>query len=353
MYQRRWKDFVLYVLVGLATLGLLSGCRGDTPESATEYEAGTQRTDDLFRIVATTTQAADLTKILTEGVPGVDITALMGPGVDPHLYQPTESDVVAMNAADMVVYSGLHLEGQFDAVFEALGERDVQVYPLSRPVKEAGFVVGSGTDDPHFWFDPRNWELSATDLAETLGRLHPEGAEAYSRNAETYAEQLRSLYAWAEEGMSRVPAGQRHVVTSHDAFQYFGAAFGWQVAGIQGISTQDEAGVADIEKMVDFVIENDIPVLFVESSIPPNTIGAVVEAIEAENGSVDMGLRELYGDAMGVPGTFGGTYVGMLAENVLTILQSYRCAGVEIEIPAWPEGLTPVPPEEIANAECD
>ncbi len=353
MRQRRWKAIVLYFLVGLATPGLLSGCRGDIPGSATEYKAGTRGIDGLFRIVATTTQAADLTKILTEGVPGIDITPLMGPGVDPHLYQPTESDIAAMNAADMVVYSGLHLEGQFDAVFEALGERDVQVYALSRPVKEAGFVVGSGTDDPHFWFDPRNWELTATGLAETLGRLHPQGAEVYSQNAETYAEKLRSLYAWAEEGMSRVPAGQRHLVTSHDAFGYFGAAFGWRVAGIQGISTQDEAGVGDIEGTVDFVIENDIPVLFVESSIPPNTIGAVVEAVDAEGGSVDTGLRELYSDAMGVPGTFGGTYVGMLAENVLTILHSYRCAGVEIEIPAWPEGLTPIPPEEVVNAECD
>lgn len=336
-------------ILGLLAL-LLVGCGSPERSNRTPEAAVASPT---FRIVATTTQAADLTTILTAGVPGIDITPLMGPGVDPHLYQPTESDIAAMNAADMVVYSGLHLEGQFDAVFEALGERDVRVYALSRPVKEAGFVVGSGTDDPHFWFDPRNWELATTDLAETLGRIHPEGVEAFKRNAETYTEKLRSLYAWAEEGMRRVPEGQRYLVTSHDAFQYFGGAFGWRVAAIQGISTEDEAGVGDIEGTVDFVIENNIPVLFVESSIPPNTIGAVVEAIEAEGGTVDTGLTELYGDAMGVPGAFGGTYVGMLAQNVLTILNSYRCAGVEIQIPAWPEGLTPIPPEEVLNAECD
>ncbi len=341
--HRRWKAVVSCLLLGLLAAGFLGGCRGETGSAD----------DDRFRIVTTTTQATDLATILTEGVAGIEITALMGPGVDPHLYQPTERDIAAMNAADMVIYSGLHLEGQFDTVFEALGERDVEVYALSRPVKEAGFVVGSETDDPHFWFDPRNWELTTAALGETLGRLHPEGAEEYTRNADTYSEELALLYAWADEGMTQVPPGQRYLVTSHDAFRYFGAAFGWQVAAIQGISTQDEAGVGDIEETVDFVVDNDIPVLFVESSIPPNTIEAVAEAIEAEGGRIETGLRELYSDAMGVPGTFGGTYVGMLAENVLTILQSYRCAGVEIEIPAWPEGLTPVPPEEVLNVKCD
>lgn len=317
--------------------------------------------DDTLNIVATTTQAADLAIILTDGAEGVNITGLMGAGVDPHLYQPTVSDIDAMNEADMVIYSGLHLEGQFDTVFEALREQGVLIYTLGRPVKDAGFVIGAfdvaqdqaGSDDPHFWFDPRNWEISTLDLAETLAAFDPENADIYMTNAEAYVEDLRTLYEWADSGMRTVPSTQRYLVTSHDAFQYFGAAFGWRMASIQGISTEDEAGVGDIQATVNFVISNDIPVLFVESSIPPNTIRAVIEAVEDEGATVRLGVRELYSDAMGEPGTFGGTYIGMVAENVYTILQSYQCAGVEISIPEWPEDLTPAPDDELLNVDCD
>jgi manganese/zinc/iron transport system substrate-binding protein len=317
--------------------------------------------DDGLRIVTTTTQASDLTRILTDGVEDITITALMGAGVDPHLYQPTEADVVAMNAADMVVYSGLNLEGQFDTVFNALGEQGVLIYALSRPVKNAGFVIGAfdeeaellGSDDPHFWFDPRNWEITVADLAETLAALDPANADIYLANAEAYIDQLRLLYEWADEGMRSVPGTQRYLVTSHDAFQYFGAAFGWRMAAIQGISTEDEAGVGDIQETVRFVRDNDIPVLFVESSIPPNTVQAVIEAVRAAGGEARLGVRELYGDAMGEPGTFGGTFVGMLAENVYTILQSYQCAGVDVTIPDWPADLLPAPPADLLDVDCD
>lgn len=316
--------------------------------------------DGTFRIVTTTTQASDLATILTEGVAGIEMTPLMGAGVDPHLYQPTESDITAMNAADMVIYSGLHLEGQFDAVFEALKEQGVLIYSLSQPVKEAGFVIGifdggqeqSGTDDPHFWFDPYNWEVTTLDLAETLAALDPDNADTYRSNAAAYGSQLRALYAWADEGMRSVPDNQRFLVTSHDAFQYFGAAFGWQMAAIQGISTEDEAGVGDIQSTVQFVVEQEIPVLFVESSIPPNTIEAVQAAIIANGGKARVGVRELYSDAMGVPGTFGGTYIGMIAENVYTILQSYQCAEAQVLIPDWPHSIAPAPPEELLTVDC-
>lgn len=324
-------------------------------------EASAVRQDGTFRIVATTTQANDLAQILAEGVDGVEITPLMGAGVDPHLYQPTESDIAAMNAADMVIYSGLHLEGQFDAVFEALNEQGVLIYALSRPVKDGGFIIGgfdlseelTNVDDPHFWFDPRNWELTTTDLAETLAAVDAANADTYLSNAQAYADQLAALYGWADEGMTTVPGGQRYLVTSHDAFQYFGAAFGWRMAAIQGMSTEDEAGVGDIQGIVDFVIENDIPVVFVESSIPPDTIEAVTEAVAAESEAVRVGVREMYSDAMGEPGTFGGTYIGMLAENVYTVLQSYQCQGVDVTIPDWPENLNPAPPEEILTTGCE
>lgn len=360
---------------------LLTACASEEAEVARAIDTGEKQTasnspavtrtaegfrgvrpfdDGTFRIVTTTTQASDLATILTEGVAGIEMTPLMGAGVDPHLYQPTESDITAMNAADMVIYSGLHLEGQFDAVFEALKEQGVLIYSLSQPVKEAGFVIGtfdvgqeqSGTDDPHFWFDPYNWEVTTLDLAETLAALDPDNADTYRSNAAAYGSQLRDLYAWADEGMRSVPDNQRFLVTSHDAFQYFGAAFGWQMAAIQGISTEDEAGVGDIQGTVQFVVEQEIPVLFVESSIPPNTIEAVQAAIIANGGKTRVGVRELYSDAMGVPGTFGGTYIGMIAENVYTILQSYQCAEAQVLIPDWPHSIAPAPPEELLTVDC-
>jgi len=299
--------------------------------------------------------------ILTQDVDGVRITPLMGAGVDPHLYQPTESDIAAMSEADVVIYSGLHLEGQFDAVFEALGEQGVLIYALSQPVKEAGFVIGVfeaeseklGADDPHFWFDPRNWEITTMSLAESLAELDPDNAAVYMANAESYVEDLRALFEWADVGMRSVPEAQRYLVTSHDAFQYFGAAFGWRMASIQGISTEDEAGVGDIQSIVDFVVTNTIPVLFVESSIPPNTVQAVIAAAEDAGGQVRIGVRELYSDAMGERDTLGGTYIGMIAHNVYTILQSYRCAGVDVTIPEWPSDLEPVPAEAFLNVECE
>ena len=319
------------------------------------------RADGIFRIVATTTQASDLSRILAAGVPAIEITPLMGAGVDPHLYQPTESDIRAMNAADMVIYSGLHLEGQFDAVFEALREQGTLIYSLSKPVKDGGFVIGgfvtaqsqSGTDDPHFWFDPRNWEITTADLAQTLAELDPDHADTYISHADAYVAQLRALYTWADEGMRSVPDGLRYLVTSHDAFRYFGAAFGWQMTAIQGISTEDEAGVRDIQDTVRFVVEQEIPVLFVESSIPPDTIEAVQAAIEADGGTARVGVRELYSDAMGMPGAFAGTYIGMLTENVLTILQSYQCAGAHALIPNWPDSIDTAPPEDILTVDCE
>ena len=316
--------------------------------------------DSQLNIVATTTQASDLIHILSEGLDHIHITALMGAGVDPHLYQPTESDIAAMNHAEMVIYSGLHLEGQFDAVFAALGEQGIVTYALGAAVKEAGFIVGGfdlsenllNVDDPHFWFDPRNWEITAQDLADTLSAFDPESADVYQANAAAYIEQLQLLYEWANAGLRSIDEAQRYLVTSHDAFQYFGAAFGWQMQAIQGLSTEDEAGVGDIQATVDFVISSEIPVLFVESSIPPDTVEAVIAAVRAQGRDVRVGLRELFGDAMGAPDSFGGTYIGMLAQNALTIMQSYQCMGAAVSIPDWREDLSPQPPEELLNVDC-
>jgi len=311
------KTTTLLALLLLATLPATGG-RLDAQDDARPL------------VVATTTQARDALEILAGE--RIRLIGLMGAGVDPHLYRPTEADISAMNRADAVFYSGLHLEGQLGEVLAALGERAVRVVDLSNPVKQAGFTIGGFTlseayrnvDDPHFWFDPRNWQLSITHVAGELALLDPAGAAGYAQRAEDYNAQLDLLFAWATAAMAAVPAEQRVLVTSHDAFQYFGQAFGWEVRGLQGLSTEDEAGVADVQSLVNFVIERDIPVLFIESSVPPNAIESVREGARARGHAIGLGLRELYSDAMDAPGSFGGTYVGMLAENVTTILQSWN-----------------------------
>lgn len=318
--------------------------------------------DNTLHIVTTTTQITDAATIITGDLLGdaVNVTGLMGAGVDPHLYQPTESDINALTSADLIVYSGLNLEGQFGSVFESLGQQGKRIYRVSDPVKTAGFIIGGfdlseefqNVDDPHFWFDPRNWQMSVMGLAEVIAELDPDHAETYIANAEAYVEELDILYQWALEAMSTVPEDRRVLVTSHDAFQYFGDAFDWGVRGLQGISTQDEAGVADVQEIARFVIDNQIPVMFVESSVSPNAIEAVQEAVEAGDYDVSIGIRELYSDAMGSAGTFGGTYIGMIAENVLTILQSYQLQGIELTIPEFPADELGIElPEELINIE--
>lgn len=301
------------------------------------------RAEERLRVVATTTQAADLVRVI--GGERVMLTALMGGGVDPHLYKPTESDIAAMNAAQVVIYSGLNLEGQFEAVFEALGQRAVRTYALSEPVVEAGFILEetAGVPDPHFWFDPRNWMLAARGLAEVLAESDAANADFYRANASAYVAQLETLYAWATAAMSNpaIPEAKRVLVTSHDAFQYFGDAFGWRVRGIQGISTVAEASVNDIQAVAELVVSEGIEVIFVESSVPRATIEAVIAAARARGFEVRVGVRELYSDAMNAQGEFGGTYVEMIVHNVITILQSFG-----YEIPPLPENLAIVLPED-------
>lgn len=307
-----------------------------------------QDDDDKLNVVATTTQIRDALEIIAGD--HIQLVGLMGAGVDPHLYQPTEANIAAMNSADAVFYSGLHLEGQFGEVLAALGARSIRVFAVSDPVKQAGFTIGGfdlseefqDVDDPHFWFDPRNWQMSVMAMAEELAALDPDHAETYLQNAEAYSEQLDLLFEWASEAMAQIPEEQRVLVTSHDAFNYFGQAFGWEVRGLQGLSTEDEAGVADVQALVNFVIEREIPVMFIESSVPPNAIESVQESVEAQGHEIGIGVRELFSDAMGEPETFGGTYIGMLAQNVITVLQSY-----EVEVPAWPDELEPQLPEEL------
>jgi len=301
---------------------------------------------DPLKVVTTTTQAADLARVLAGDL--IELTPLMGAGVDPHLYKPTEADIVAMNEADMIVTSGLHLEGQFGEVLESLAESNVVIVTLAEEVQMQGFVLkldmGNDVvvDDPHFWFDPRNFQLATTTFADALAEADPTHAEQYQANAADYLTKLDLLFNWAHEALAQIPSEQRVLVTSHDAFGYYADAFGLAVRSVQGISTADEAGVGDIQAVVDFIVERNVPVLFVESSVPPQTINAVQQGVLAQGGKVDLGVRVLYSDAMGEVDAFGGNYLGMIAENTLTILQSFG-----LPVPPLPDELGIVFPAEL------
>jgi manganese/zinc/iron transport system substrate-binding protein len=307
-----------------------------------------------LKIVATTTQAGDAIRVLAGDL--VDLTTLMGAGVDPHLYKPTEADIAAMNNANLVIYSGMHLEGQFDEVFKALGERNIRTYALATPIEEQGFAlqVAGETDveDPHFWFDARNWQLALEGISQVLIEADPDNTQAYLDNTKQAIAQLDAFYQWTVDAMNMVPEEKRILITSHDAFQYFGASYGWRVLAVQGISTVAEASVRDVQEVANAVYEARVPVMFVESSVPRRTIEAVQEGVRAAaraaNDTFEVAIAPLplYSDAMDAPDKFGGTYIGMLGYNVIVILQAYG-----VEIPAWPKDILPEPPVDLLKDE--
>jgi len=253
----------------------------------------------------------------------VSSTALMGPGVDPHLYQATARDVRTFQTADVIFYSGYHLEGQLGDVLERLSQRipTIAVSETAIPKNEIIHVDNGYGLDPHVWMDPGLWAKTVPVIAGKLAELRPDCAGTINANAAAYGEQLAALDDWAEKSVASIDNGHRVLVTAHDAFNYFGRAYGIEVSGIQGISTESEAGVADIRDVADMVAERGVPAIFVESTINPRTIQAVVDAASRQGHRIEIGA-ELYSDAMGEKGTAGGTYIGMIYENTYNITRA-------------------------------
>jgi manganese/zinc/iron transport system substrate-binding protein len=271
------------------------------------------------RAVATTGMIADIVERV--GGDRVVVTGMMGPGVDPHLYKATPGDVRALTRADIVFYNGLHLEAAMGEVLEEMGER-ARTVPVSRDIPVDRLLAPpefAGQYDPHIWFDVSFWMSAVGTVAEALAEADPAGAETYAANARSYLQELAALDAWVRSRIGELPEERRVLVTAHDAFNYFGQAYGVDVLGLQGISTALEAGTGDVQRVADVIVTRRIPAVFVESSIPRRTIGAVQEAVHARGGDVEIG-GELFSDAMGNPGTAEGTYVGMIRHNVNTIV---------------------------------
>lgn len=257
------------------------------------------------------------------GGDAVDVTTLMGSGVDPHSYRQTRSDVSALARADMIFASGLHLEAQLDSLLERLGERKPVIMVADRLdpgdlIEAAGF---SGRYDPHAWMDPALWAKTAAIVREALSEAVPARSGDFSANADAYAAKLVVLGERIKTMIETIPVGQRVLVTAHDAFGYFGRAFGVEVIGIQGLSTASEAGLQRIETLVSLLVARDIKAVFVESSVSAQNVKALIEGARAHGGNVAIG-GTLFSDAMGREGTFEGTYIGMIDHNATTVTRA-------------------------------
>lgn len=274
------------------------------------------------RVVATTTMLADLVRVV--GGPHVAVDGLMGPGIDPHLYQASAGDVGKMRRADVVVHNGLHLEGKMGDVFAALDRQSKTVICAADGIDRADILTDEGgIPDPHIWFDVRLWKGAAAEVARGLEKADPDHAEDYKANAKRYEKDLEDLQRYIEDRVREVPEGQRVMVTAHDAFNYFGRAYGFEVRGLQGISTAAEAGTADVSALADFIVERGIKAVFVESSVPRKTIEALQAAVKARGFDVGIG-GELYSDSLGGSGSGAETYISTVKANVDTITSALK-----------------------------
>jgi len=275
-----------------------------------------------LRVVATTTIVADLVRVI--GGPDLAVESLMGPGIDPHLYKPSAGDVRTMASADAVFYNGLHLEGKMGEVFEQMGRRGVPTLAVAEcvPGDELIEVPGfSGVHDPHVWFDVELWMRAAACVRDGLAKLDPEHGADYVARGNEYIDELGRLHDWVSERVASIPAEGRVLVTAHDAFSYFGRAYGVEVRGLLGVSTAAEAGTADVQELARFIAERRIPAVFVESSVPPRYVEALQQAVDARGFAVAIG-GSLYSDALGNPDSPEATYIGTVQSNVDTIVNA-------------------------------
>ncbi|TXE17885.1 manganese transporter [Psychroserpens burtonensis] len=282
------------------------------------------KSNGKLNIVTTTSMITDLVKNI--GGDYVNLQGLMGSGVDPHLYKASEGDVTKLVEANVIFYNGLHLEGKLVDVFEKMGSATKTPIALGEEL-DKNALIGSdyfaSNYDPHVWFDISYFKQFASKVAQVLSENDPANAENYKSNAETYLNELEALQSKIKATIETLPKEKRILVTAHDAFNYFGKAYDFEVVGLQGISTATEAGVQDVQNLSAFIIEKDIKAIFVESSVPKRTIEALQAAVKSKGHDVEIG-GTLYSDALGSAGTAEGTYIGMFEYNVNTIVGALK-----------------------------
>lgn len=311
------KNFNLLIAALLFVTAL--SCSSDNNQNASENEA--------VNIVATTGMIADAARVI--GGDKVEVKGLMGPGVDPHLYKASAGDVALLSNADLILYNGLHLEGKMSEIFEQMKKRGIETVAVAEVIDQSALLPSpdyEGQYDPHVWFDVDLWKMVVSQMRDSLVEKDPENADVYNSNAGEYLAELTELNEYVETKTASLPENKRVLITAHDAFNYFGNGYGFEVKGLQGISTDAEAGTADVQELAAFIVERQLPAVFVESSVPPKYIEAVQAAVKARGYNVEVG-GEIYSDAMGSPGTPEGNYVGMVRHNIDTIVGALNKGG--------------------------
>lgn len=316
MMKKRRTIFIIMVLL-LSVI--LSACKADN--------SATALTESKINVVATTTMLADLVENI--GGEHVIVRGLMGPGIDPHLYQASAGDVRLLQKADVIVYNGLHLEGKMADIFKTLSSGDTDkpyITSVEAAMSEDRLLTWEDeltAYDPHVWFDIDLWGDVAKSIAFHLSQVDPVNKEDYDKNLHSYLAKLEDLQEYALRRINEIPAPQRVLVTAHDAFQYFGRAFNFEVRGLQGISTATEAGTGDMSDLADFIAENKIKAIFVETSVPVKTIEALQAAVKARNFHVNIG-GELYSDSLGDQASGHSTYIATFKSNIDTIVDALK-----------------------------
>ena len=299
-------------IILLFSILTLVACKNDKPKNG------------KLNVVTTTTMITDLVKNI--GGDHINLQGLMGSGVDPHLYKASEGDVTKLVNADIIFYNGLHLEGKLVDVFEKMEHQGKTPIALTEGI-DKNTLIGSdyfaSNYDPHVWFNVGYFKEFASKVTQVLSEKDPENAEAYKKNEAEYLIKLSKLESNINSVIETLPEDKRILVTAHDAFNYFGRTYSFEVVGLQGLSTATEAGVQDVQKLAAFIIEKDVKAIFVESSVPKRTIEALQAAVKAKDHQVTIG-GTLYSDALGDAGTVEGTYLGMFEYNVKTIVDALK-----------------------------
>lgn len=310
----RWLIGSVLLLAGLG-----SGCR---PAATTAPAPEAEGRQTPIRVVTTVAMLEEIVR--TVGGDRVEVQALMGPGVDPHLYRATARDTERLDQAELIVAVGLHLEGKLDDILARQTQRGKTVVMAGETIPESmRLKVEAGKDDPHIWHDPIRWQEVVDPIREALTKLDPASAAEFTSRAEDYIRALNELDGEAELALKDIPEERRVLITAHDAFRYFGDRYKIEVRGIQGINTASEASARDIMELADFIVARKIRAIFVESSVPPATIEALQKAVRAQGHDVKIG-PSLYSDAMGTPGTPEGNYIGMFRHNLEAISEALK-----------------------------
>lgn len=288
---------------------LISGCNN-------RFEENKQGTD-IPTVVATTTMLRDLSEQICGDK--ASVAGLMGSGVDPHQYRASAGDINKMQNADMIVYNGLHLEGKMGDVFAELEGSEKKVVCVSDGIEKERLIVNDGIPDPHIWFDVSLWKEAAEEVKKGICEIDPKNSEYYEDRLKAYLDELDALNEYVNDRVSEIPEDKRVLITAHDAFGYFGKAYGFEVKGLQGISTVSEAGAADVRILADFIADNGIKAVFVESSLPVKNIEALIEAVKARGFETALG-GSLYSDSIGDEKSQTDTYISSFKHNIDTIV---------------------------------